>query len=167
MSIDKIQFSPRLIGDLYRNVLIESNHAKAKMQADPPTSQLFLGNNAQKIAIIVNNDAVTYLAEKELNFVLDILTACRLSMADVALFNFARNQSLSYTEITGQTGAEKLILFGVDPSQLQLPLQFPHYQIQQFNGQVYLSAPGLNEMAEDKALKMKLWNCLKQVFTIG
>jgi hypothetical protein len=48
-----------------------------------------------------------------------------------------------------------------------LPLQFPAYQIQKFNNQVYLAAPALHLLAQDKAEKTKLWNCLKQVFSIA
>ena len=88
-------------------------------------------------------------------------------MADVALINSNKNPSLSYTGIAEQFATEKILLFGVESSMLELPLQFPHYQVQRYNNQVYLSSPTLKTLAEDKAEKMKLWNCLKQVFSIG
>ena len=85
-------------------------------------------------------------------------------MADIALVNVAKNPSISYTEITGQFKAEKIILFGTEPEAIGLPLEFPHYQIQKFNNQVYLSSVSLNGLQADKEEKLKLWNCLKKIF---
>jgi hypothetical protein len=87
-------------------------------------------------------------------------------MADVALLNCHKNPAISYTGISEQLASGKIILFGVDPAELELPLQFPHYQVQQFNNQVYLSSPALKVLADDKAEKMKLWTSLKQVFSL-
>lgn len=74
-------------------------------------------------------------------------------MKDIALINFSKNPSLLYEGLTEQLNAEKIFLFGVDPELLGLPLQFPHYQIQQFNNQVYLSSVSLTELQNDKAEK--------------
>jgi hypothetical protein len=121
----------------------------------------------KKIAVLVNSTAAIYLPDEELNFLLGILTACKLSMADIALINLAKNPGLDYTAVTGQLRAEKIFLFGLDADALALPLQFPHYQVQQFNNQVYLSSVSLNELQANKEEKMKLWNCLKKIFALG
>ena len=60
-----------------------------------------------------------------------------------------------------------IFLFGLDVSELALPLQFPHYQVQQFNNQVYLSSASLIELQANKEEKMRLWNCLKKIFALG
>ena len=62
--------------------------------------------------------------------------------------------------------AEKIFLFGVEPGDINLPLAFPYYQIQQFKNQIYLSTPPLSEIQHDKSEKTKLWNCLKKIFSI-
>ena len=62
--------------------------------------------------------------------------------------------------------AEKIFLFGLGADALALPLQFPHYQVQQFNNQVYLSSVALNELQANKDEKMKLWNSLKKIFSL-
>ncbi|HRI24044.1 MAG TPA: hypothetical protein PLZ45_05185 [Ferruginibacter sp.] len=107
-----------------------------------------------------------YLPEDELNFLAGILTACKLSMADIALINVEKNTGLSYTLMTDQVKAETVLLFGVDLAELSLPLQFPHYQLQHFNNQVYLSSVPLQVLQADKQEKMKLWNSLKKVFSL-
>ena len=68
--------------------------------------------------------------------------------------------------ISKELSAEKVFVFGVTPGDINLPLSFPHYQVQQFKNQQYLSAPPLIELQHDKAEKTKLWNCLKKIFSI-
>ena len=65
-----------------------------------------------------------------------------------------------------QLKAEKIFLLGLDAEVLGLPLQFPQYQVQQFNNQVYLSSASLTDLQKDKEEKLKLWNCLKKIFLL-
>lgn len=167
MSLDNIQLPAIVLQDLFKNSLIDLNDGKALLQVAEVPAFAFLGKNEKRIAIIVNDANTIYLPDEELNFLMGILSACKLSMADVALVNISKASSLSYTEIEEQLHAEKILLFGVTPAQLQLPLQFPNYQIQKYNNQVYVAAPALNVLQGDKEEKTKLWNCLKQVFAIG
>lgn len=166
MSLDHIQLSPTLIQSLYSKSLYDLKAGKS-VSSDVQTDNIsFLGSNQKKIILLVNAAEAIYLPDEELNFLLGILTACKLSMADIALVNSAKTPELDYIVITNQLKAEKIILFGLDAAALQLPLQFPHYQIQQYNNQVYLSAASLADLRKDKEEKMKLWNCLKNIFLL-
>ena len=167
MSLDNIQIPAIIIQQLYPNSLVDLNTSNTPAIASSTPSISFLGGNQRHLAIVVKEDSALYLPETELDFLLGILAACKLSMADIALINLNSNISLNHTMIAERMNAEKLLLFGADPSEIGLPLNFPHYQVQKFNGQVYLSAPGLKELAGDKSAKTKLWNSLKQVFGIG
>ena len=164
MSLDNIQLPVSVLQSLYNKSLYDLNTNKSEVISDEAANIIFLGNNANKIIILVNSTAAIYLPDEDLNFLLGILSACKLSMADIALVNVANNPAISYTEITGQFKAKKIILFGTEPEAIGLPLQFPHYQIQQFNNQVYLSSVSLTELQADKEEKLKLWNCLKRIF---
>jgi hypothetical protein len=166
MSLDNIQLSDIVLQGLYNKSLYVLDSHKSALTDMPVSDISFLGNNQKKITILVNADAAIYLPDDELNFLMGILTACKLSMADVALVNFAKNPELMYTIITEQLKAEKVFLFGLNAASIELPLQFPHYQVQQFNNQVYLSSVSLAEMQANKEEKMKLWNCLKKIFSI-
>lgn len=167
MSLDNIQLPAIVLQDLFKNSLIDLNDGKASAQVAEVTAFAYLGKNEKRIAIIVNDTNTIYLPDEELNFLMGILSACKLSMADVALVNISKVLTINYTGIEEQLHAEKILLFGVTPSQLQLPLQFPNYQIQKYNNQVYVAAPALNILQGDKEEKTKLWNCLKQAFAIG
>src|SRR5437763_825201 len=62
-----------------------TNTTKKSVKARPLLK--YLGNNKRNILIIVNNDSVPFLEESEVAFLTNILSACRLSMADVAILN--------------------------------------------------------------------------------
>lgn len=167
MSLDNIQLSPDIIQSLYGKSLYDLKTDKAAAEVSEQTGLIsFLGSNQKKIALLVKSEDAMYLPDEELNFLLGILTACKLSMADIALINISQNRGTLYTDIKNQLDAEKVFLFGVDTGTLELPLQFPLYQVQPFNDQLYLTAASLNRMQKNKEEKMKLWNCLKKIFSL-
>ncbi len=166
MSLDNILLPDMVLQALYSKSLYDLETNKSALDDIQPGSISFLGNNQKKIAIVVNTETAIYLPDDELNFLLGILTACKLSMADIALVNLFKNADLNYSILTEQLKAEKIFLFGLNAATIELPLQFPHYQVQQFNNQVYLSSLSLTELQANKEEKMKLWNCLKKIFSI-
>ena len=167
MSLDNIQFPASVLQNMYSKSLFDLKQDKPDLALSQPGTISYFGNNQKKIVIIVMSPESIYLPDEDLKFLLGILSACKLSMEDIALINLAKNSFLLYKDVTEQLIAEKIFLFGVNPELLGLPLQFPHYQIQQFNNQVYLSSAPLTELQNDKAEKTKLWNCLKKIFSIG
>ena len=166
MSIDNIQLTPFLIQELFKKSLVESDSQESNKKLDPEVSFSVLGHNRKKIIILVANDETLYLPDEQLNFLLGILSACSLTMEDVAIINTRKNKNITYKTIEQELKGEKIILFGVAPAQINLPIEFPHYQVQPFNSQTYLSAAMLPEIQDNKAEKAKLWNCLKQIFAI-
>ncbi|UEG48526.1 hypothetical protein LK994_07740 [Ferruginibacter lapsinanis] len=157
---------PFILQDLYKKTLVEESVKKVQAP-ESPTVLSFLGNNKKGIAIVVESNNSLYLPDEELNFLLGILSACKLSMEDVAVLNIDKNNSATYQTIATSLDAHVVLIFGINCEQIALPLQFPHYQIQSYNNQVYLSSPTLNAIRNDKVEKTKLWNCLKQIFSIA
>ncbi len=166
MSLDNIQLSPGLIQQLYGKSLYDVEAGKTENNTTDKSGISFLGDNQKKIIILVSSEASIYLPDDELNFLLGILTACRLTMADIALINVLKNNKFIYSDLTEQLKAEKVFLFGLQNELLELPLAFPQYQIQKYGSQVYLSAASLADLQKEKDEKMKLWNCLKKVFEL-
>ena len=166
MSLDNIQLPAIVLHDLYKNSLVDLDTNTVKKIPKKTPGIAFLGNNQKQITIIASDDTTIYLPDEELNFLMGILNACKLTMADVALVNMAKTDAVTYSEIEQELNTGTMLLFGVTPLQLGLPLQFPHYQVQKFNNLVYLAAPALTTIAADKVEKTKLWNCLKQIFSI-
>ena len=164
MSLDNIEITSFLIQELYKNYLVEFEDNKPTDKKLFIASFITLGDNNRRVIIVVEHEEVLYLPDDELNFLLGILSACNLTMQDVAIINISKNKALTYKAMELELKAEKIILFGVSPAQIELPLKFPLYQIQQYNKQTYITAAILSTIKNDKAEKTKLWNCLKQIF---
>jgi hypothetical protein len=63
-----------------------------------------------------------------------------------------------------------VLLFGLDPTAIRLPINFPHFKQLTYDDCVYLSSPALDQLVpnteESKLLKSKLWVCLKTIFDV-
>lgn len=163
MSLNDIVLPAKSVVELYKNSLVEDK-SSSKSKAAQQGAVSVLGKNLKHIIILVANKEAAFLPDDELNFLLGILSACKLNMDDVGIVNLAKNEALSYTQISSDLKAEKLLLFGVKPDDIQLPLSFPQYQLQRYNEQLYLAAPALSNLQDNKDEKLKLWNSLKQIF---
>jgi len=166
MSLNDIQLQPTSIRELYSKSLVEIKSNKTTVEAMPAQSLSILGKNLKGIVLVVSNAEAAFVTDDELNFLLGILSACKLNMDDVGILNIRKHAAADYKNISAELRAEKVFLFGVDPTEIKLPLSFPYYQVQRYNDQTYLASPALAEIQNDKAEKTKLWNCLKQIFSI-
>jgi hypothetical protein len=183
MSINNIELSGKTVAELYPFSLtgntetITSENKKVEMEISEKQAGLaqktdvnkkwkWLGNNQQQILIMVNNRDAVHLPDKELSFLTGVLTACKLSLADVAIVNINNQPQASYKELTDNFKSKIVFLFGIEPSTFGLPMQFPHYQVQAFTGISFLYAPELKELENDKVEKTKLWMVLKKMFNV-
>lgn len=158
MSLNNIELNPKLLADLYRNSLVDS-------EQKTPSPILVEGQNLKSVSVVVASSGSPYLPGSERTFLTSVLSACKLTMADIALFHFdLLKEEKDLLPI--QEGNQKVLLFGVDPLSIGLPMNFPFFQLQQFDNRIYLYAPSLKELAHDKTLKTKLWTCLKSLFGI-
>jgi hypothetical protein len=93
-----------------------------------------------------------------------IIQACRIDMADVNIVHL--KEPAHYGALLGAYGPVYVILFGVEPARIDLPIVFPHFQAQKFSDASWVSSPELGLIQNDRQMKVKLWNCLKQVYGI-
>jgi DNA polymerase III psi subunit len=93
-----------------------------------------------------------------------ILSACKLNMGQVGIITNQLQIQNDFLSLVETHQAKKIILFGWDPAAIGLPIHFPVFQIQSFQGVQYLHAPTLDELDKDKQLKIQLWQKLKQIF---
>ena len=166
MSLSNIHLTGIALQEMYKKALVEVKSKKAEEKIIESSSLNILGKNLKKIILVVRNNEAAFLTDEELNFLLGILSACKLNMDDVAILNLVKNKNTGYEMIAKELNAEKVFLFGVEPGEINLPLAFPHYQAQQFKNQLYLFVPPLSHLQHDKIEKTKLWNCLKKIFSI-
>ena len=92
-----------------------------------------------------------------------------MNIGDVGIVNVGY-KVVDMSTIKQELNPNNIILFGVEPTDLKLPLNFPHFKIQNYDDVAYLSVPpfeALNvENEEGKLLKTKLWVCLKTMFEV-
>ena len=160
MSLNQIQLNDQLLVGLYSSVLIQTNATIVPAKTDVK----YLGKNEKCILVLISNDSVPFLPDNELNFLTSILSACKLSLADVAIVNL--HSTTNPETIIEDVECKNVLLFGVEPLSIVLPIHFPHFQLQQFNKRTYLCAPPLSGIENDKAVKLNLWNNLKKLFGI-
>lgn len=166
MSLDNIQLPSFVIQHLFRKTLVDTgdNNIYKKDSKEPEIP--FLGSNKQNITILVNNTEEGIISEKQLNFLSGILSACKLTMQDVALINLNSYPKISYKSITEIFNSKIIFLFGISSNAIELPFIIPAFQKQNYNSQIYLSAPSLEELEHNKDLKRQFWNVLKQIFSL-
>jgi hypothetical protein len=161
MSLNQIQLNPRMLVDLYSNTLQQTSATSVPEYPEPG----HLGNNQKSILVLVSYPSLPFLPDTERSFLMSILAACKLGLDDIAILNIHRTVPDALPDGLG-IEARTVLLFGIDPLSIGLPINFPQFQLQQFNKRTYLYSPSLSELEKDKALKLKLWNSLKSLFGI-
>ena len=161
MSLNNIQLQSKLLTELYRNSLLETG-----TNAPPPKRQAkYLGNNKKNIIVVVSHSSLPFLPDAELSFLTTVLAACKLSIADIGIINHSNMHQDDLQMIIEEEG-NNVLLFGIEPLALGLPINFPAFQLQAFNNRTYLHAPALSRIEHDKGLKTRLWTSLKALFRI-
>jgi len=179
MSLNNIQLNPSLLTDMYRTSLVETKenvrpeekkYARAAIETDTKgpkaVSWKYLGEYKKNILIIVRYNDVPFLPNEQLNFLTSVLSACKLNLGDVAIFNTANAPSTFYKDLQEKFKSSFTILLGLTPEELEMPLSFPEFQVQAFNNCIFLHTPVLEVLETDKVLKSKLWVCLKKMFGV-
>lgn len=161
MSLDNIILSPSLIRDLYRNNLVAIPPPPKPKSAN---GIAWLGNNEKHVVILITNNNAAFLGDEELDLLTRMLGACKLTLSDVAIINIGNKKEINHDTLSKQFKLEKALLFGVEPTDVNLPFQIPHFQVQNFNKAIYLTSPDLTTLLPDKDLRGKLWTGLQKMF---
>lgn len=162
-----------LIADLYKNVLVESDNKTAKktIKEVEKNNHLikFLGENKKQIVFLVNDNEAVYVTEENLHLITNLLTACKLTIADVAIVNMS-NKNFIFNDLKKELAPTVLLVMGINAKSFQLPLVFNSYKIQHFGNCQMLITTDIKNLIGDsievKNEKKKLWVCLKEIFSI-
>ena len=150
-----------MVASLYDHTLVEEVGSNAGFSVE------YIGKNRSHILVIVSKGDAAFTDEEELQFLSSVLSACKLSLDDIAIVNAANLPAgADYLSLLRFFESRHILLFDVAPQTIDLPFNFPHFQLQQFDQHTYLSAPALKEIKMEKDLKTKLWSSLKMLFNI-
>ncbi len=163
-----------LIADLYANVLVDivENKFAGKgigLQQNEVQPIRYLGQNLKRVLVIVRDETSAFINDPALAFLTKILNACHLNLSDIAIINLYSKQ-FTQEELAAEVSANHILLFDIKPTELNLPFNIPNFQVNVFDGCTFVTFPGLNvmmeESAESKILKSKMWVTLKKAFKL-
>jgi hypothetical protein len=175
MNLNEIELPAFVLANLYPNTLVTAPVTESRPATrDKPIEKIqtvpapvsYLGNNRQQILLVVDHEDVQHIPDEELELLTGILTACKLGLEDIALVNRNNSPEQTYKDYNKQFKSRIVLLFETPPASIGLPMDFPHFQPQAFNGTTYLFSPSLPELGKDRILKSKLWVCLKKIFSL-
>ncbi len=178
MSLNNIQLTPFLTAAMYKDELVETtdpdrqfadkNQQQEKIidSTQVKKSWNILGDFQKNILFIVRYENALHIPDEQLNFLTGMLTACKLSVADIGILNLSNAPSSLHKNVHGKFPAATTILFGVSPKQFEMPIDFPEFQVQPFNNCTFLFVPAVEEISNDKLLKSKLWVSLRKIFGV-
>lgn len=160
---ETIQLPIAVLSDLFRNCLVDlKNPETASNMPEPaPTENLA---SSPVDTVVFSHAEGKELPPQLLEFLNNIMKACKLKRQDYAIITNKQADFSDYQSTHRQFNQKQLILFGIEPAAIGLPINFPHFQVQSFQQVRYLAAPKLEAIEVDKALKMQLWQCLKQLY---
>ena len=160
---ETIQLPIAVLSGLFKNCLVDlKNPDTASNKPETPTTENLASGPVD--TVVFSQAEGKALLSQQLDFLHNIMKACKLEKKDYTIITNKQADFSDYQSTFGQFKQKQLILFGIDPAAIGLPINFPHFQVQSFQQVRYLAAPTLEAIEVDKALKMQLWQCLKQLF---
>jgi len=94
MNFEQFHLPGFLLRDLYKETLVELNQIQQSADKKPELKDSALGNNQKQVLILVNYTDSQVISDPELSFLLTILNACKLTLNDVVILNFAAQEKI-------------------------------------------------------------------------
>lgn len=152
MSLDNIQLPPKVIAELYKESLVVLKVLQATTERAAVTENI-AGQAPAQILFITPSETDT----SENTFLDKLLTACKLNTGEAKRKNI-REHAPDYNYVIDPSTPAVVLLFGVGPAQIGLPLEFPNYQVQKHHGKTFLACDPLNLLTGDPAAKKHYGN---------
>lgn len=133
----------------------------------PSTTYPVLGHFRRRVLVVLHDAEAVHCNDTALAFLTKVIAAVGLSMEHIAILN-TNGKQVTYPELKSQWPAEVALYFGVEPASIGVPMRFPHFQVQPWDGCTFLYAPSLSELNGSTPAqveqKKQLWMALKKIF---
>ncbi len=145
-----------ILSGLYKDVLI------AEKRTDTPADS---SSPVQVKTMVITHGEKLKTTDRQYIFLQNILKACKIELAQTALLTDGDAVVTGgLTSLNLGYNSPVVLLFGLNPSVLSLPIHFPAFQVQTYQACKFMWAPALEEIEADKSLKVTLWQCLQKIF---
>lgn len=174
---DRLKLEEELRGDSFQNIS-KSMDSIEKVEIEPnsnetakeleelknlDTTPILVQGGFSKGILIVHEEVT--LSPEVMDMLVKMLNACGYSMSEVGLVASANLASRSMEDFQNLNGHVVLKFGRIKHPIQQLP--FSLYEIHVEGETEYLFADALTTIAEDKALKRKLWGALQLLFNLS
>jgi len=166
MGIDNIPLPGFLYQQFFGNKLVDIKVRSGPGLEKKDSGISFLGGNEKRITFIFNDSQNKFVGDAQATLLFKLLTACDLTVKDVAFVNFFHNDSITYRELVKWLQPAKVLIFGIMAHELDLPFTIPFFQTQNFGEQLYLISPSVEELQLNEEQRKQLWACLQKMFNI-
>lgn len=130
--------------------------------ADDPAYFEYLGGNNKYMLIIINEASCQNMQPKQLESLLSILNAKKLSMDDVAILNFYKYPNAKFTALKQFFACSSIVLFGINPAQIDIG-GVQANQISVHEHTKILATFSFDEMMANTDKKRSFWNEMKKL----
>ena len=162
MSINEITLDPAQLPDWYGSQLVSTTRVSVPtVQKPKPT---LLGNFEKRILILVDAPGHAFIPDNDLNLLTGILSACKLSMADIGILNLQTDPEWSAGFLAETLEPSAWWLFGTHSLILGLENIGQAGLISTLQGSPVFAAPSLDLLAERPEAKRSLWGALKKQY---
>ncbi|HRH47667.1 MAG TPA: hypothetical protein PLP23_02875 [Panacibacter sp.] len=148
---------------------VTNKKEKQEAAAEPTSKKWYLGDNKKNIVIIIKDPSAVFINDEWLGTLGKLLAACKLNIGDVAIINQLKT-NIDFAAMKDQLQPKYVLTFDTLIQDIKLPFTIPHFQIQQYAGTTFMTAPALtlSDAATDavKMEKRKLWEKLKIIFSV-
>jgi len=153
---ERIFLPSAILSGMFKDVLIAEKRTISQLDSSLPVKVR---------SIVLTHGEALKKSDQQYVFLQNILKACKIEPTEIALLSDGDNAvagGLSSLNLKYSTPV--ILLFGLTPTVLSLPIHFPAFQVQTYQDCKFMWAPGLDEIAADKSLKVTLWQCLQKIF---
>jgi hypothetical protein len=167
MDLNGLQFTQEQLAELFTDALVVTESSTPSLPSKKTTaakpSITFKGKNKKGVLWLVHEPAHAFLDDADFEFLSQIVSACKMSMDDIALVNLANIQQ-SVNEVVDALKPSIVLLCGIEYQ--QLPFKLGEYILYPHANRSYFLADSLQDLRNDKAKKSKLWLALKAMFSL-
>lgn len=86
-----------------------------------------------------------------------ILQACQLTEDQVAIIQLQESETIAWHELRDIVQPRQVILFGINPAQLGIAIQFMPHQVSRFNDRSWMVTMSLQDLSQQPEIKGHLW----------
>ncbi len=159
MSFKEIKMNAVQLSELYGSHLVNAEKNSTITGIVTEQTRNVIGKNKKHFLWVIDVASPAIIGDEDFVFLNKVITACGMSMDDIALVNLAHSAADIETLIS-EFEPIYIIISGVN--KLTIPVQFPLYQPENMDGIGVMCTDSLASMAGDKSLKSKLWFELKK-----